>query len=143
MEQRVGTGVSRRRFLQFGVAASAGAALTGIEAMARVPERAQGAPMPRELPDIQFAIGPYLAPPVEIDGTKFGFGPVYTMFLTFTLRRAPRKEEQRAFERMLQKIEERYPFRADGVFTHTGERTSCIGPLHVRSSPSTRYSRWS
>lgn len=115
MDDRSGTGISRRRLLRVGALGATGAALGGLEALAVTPQRATAA-LPSTLPSIQHDIGRYLAPPVEIDGTKFGFGPVYTMFLTFTLTRTPKKADQRSLERALARIEERYPFRADGVF---------------------------
>lgn len=117
MYQGAEDGVSRRGVLRLGVLGATGAALAGLESLAITPTRASAA-LPTKLPDIQFAIGDYLAPPVEIDGTKFGFGPVYTMFLTFTLARAPKKGEQKELERVFSKIEQRYPFRAEGVFLH-------------------------
>lgn len=117
MYQEVEDGVSRRGVLKLGVLGLTGAALAGIESLGITPQRAEAA-LPTTLPDIQFAIGNYLAPPVEIDGTKFGFGPVYTMFLTFTLSRAPKKGEQKDLEKVFTKIEQNYPFRAEGVFMH-------------------------
>jgi hypothetical protein len=117
------SGPSRRTMLRLGLVGAAAAAFSGLDVMSPVQRLAYAAPV--ALPDIQFAIGAYLAPAVLIaepgapaGGTMFGFGPTYTLFLTAKLTRTPTKTDRAILEKALTTIEARYPFRADGVFTH-------------------------
>jgi hypothetical protein len=117
-------GVSRRAVLRAGTLAAA------VAAVATVGDPAYAAPPPgarfaSRLPDIQFDIAPFLAPPVRmverggpIGGTLFRSGPTYTLFLTAELRRTPTRPEQAALAHALDTIEGRYPFRQDGAFLH-------------------------
>jgi hypothetical protein len=74
----------------------------------------------RSLPDIQFAIDDYIAPARKLDGVKVRFPPVYTSYTTFTLTRTPTPADQANLARALDKVEQAYPFRPDGVFTTVG-----------------------
>ena len=118
MDKLLSPSLSRRALVKFGAAGFGSAALGLLEPLAFSIPRSVVATTPKELPDIQFAIGPYLPPPVEIDGTTFGFGPVYTMFLTIKLSRKLDKGDQRKLERVFQRIEDAYPHRIDGMFVH-------------------------
>ena len=118
------SGTSRRTLLRVGMVGAAAAALTGLDAISPI-QRLAYAAAPAAFPDIQFAIGPYLAPAVLIaepaapaGGTMFGFGPTYTLFLTAKLNKTPTKTDRTNLEKALTTIEARYPFRADGIFTH-------------------------
>ncbi|MDQ1733794.1 MAG: hypothetical protein QOH56_45 [Pseudonocardiales bacterium] len=114
---------SRRTMLRVGIVAAAVAALSGLDLAAPVQRQAFAAPP--VLPDIQFAIGSYLAPAVRITeagaptgGTMFGFGPVYTLFLTAKLTRMPTKADRLVLEQALRTVEAHYAFSASGVFSH-------------------------
>jgi len=114
---------SRRTMLRVGIVAAAAAALSGLDLASPVQRQAFAAPV--ALPDIQYAIGSYLAPAVLMSeegapagGTMFGFGPVYTLFLTAKLTRTPTKADRLVLEHALQTIEARYAFSASGVFSH-------------------------
>lgn len=114
----------RRRTLLKGAAAlGVTAATSSALQMLPVPARA-AAVLPGALPDIQFDIGAFLPPPVVVaepgapTGTMFGFGPVYTLFLTAQLLRTPTLADQRILDNALGRIEATYPFRPSGVFTH-------------------------
>jgi hypothetical protein len=116
-------GPSRRTMLRAGIVAATAAAFGGLELASPVQRQAFAAPA--ALPDIQYAIGSYLAPAVLIaepgapaGGTMFGFGPVYTLFLTAKLSRTPTKADRLVLEQALRTIEARYAFSASGVFTH-------------------------
>jgi hypothetical protein len=118
-----GGGISRRTLLR---AALAGGALAGLGALDTLsPVRRLAFAAPATLPDIQYAIGSYLAPAVVIAepgapaaGTLFGFGPTYTLFLTAVLTRTPSQSDRTVLGSALDTIEANYPFSADGVFTH-------------------------
>ncbi|MGZ4119454.1 MAG: DUF7405 family protein [Actinomycetota bacterium] len=67
--------------------------------------------------DIQFDIGRFTAPAKTIDGVLVRFGPVYTLFLTAKLVRAPSKTDQVVLGRTLDEIERAFPYSPSGVFT--------------------------
>jgi hypothetical protein len=87
-----------------------------LEAIGFAPKR-QALDAPGHLPNIQFDIGTYIAPAQSINGVPFQFGPVYTLFLTAKLRRAPTQHDQRALASALNTIEQAYAFSPSGVFT--------------------------
>jgi hypothetical protein len=107
--------ISRRRILQFG-AAGAGALVTRLDQRFTLPNRVPHQ-TPSRLPEIQFAIGDFLAPVRTIDGVGFRFGPTYTQFLPARLRRTPTMDERNALDEALDTIEATYAFAPDGVFT--------------------------
>jgi hypothetical protein len=84
--------------------------------LAAKPERPR--PWHRELPDIQFDIADFMPAPTEVDGVRFVFPPVYTIFLTARLARLPSRADQQTMEAALRAIEASYPYAPDGVFTH-------------------------
>jgi hypothetical protein len=103
-----------------GLTAGAAAVLDGAPPLRRAAHAA-----PAGLPQMQYAIEPFLAPPERITepgapagGTLFRFGPTYTAFVTATLTRMPTLADRAVLERALQTIETHFPFRPDGVFTY-------------------------
>ena len=76
-------GVTRRELLgraaRLGVAAST---LGSLELLARSPQRAQAEAS--ALPEVQYAIDPYIAPAQRHEGVKVRFAPVYTCFATIS-----------------------------------------------------------
>lgn len=115
------TPMSRRSFL--GSATTLGIAapnLRALTALASTPDRPV-TPAPRSpLPDIQFAINDYIAPAETLQGVTVRFPPVYTSFTTFTLTRTPTQADQATLAHALDVVEQRYPFRPNGVFTVLG-----------------------
>ncbi len=116
-------GMTRRSLLRGGVLAAAATALAALDGVP--PLRRLAFAAPPALPDIQYAIGPYLGPTVLIkdpgapaEGTVFGFGPTYTLFITAQLTRMPIASDRDVLEQALTTIERLYPFSASGVFTH-------------------------
>ena len=106
-----------------GVLGAAAAGLASLDSTSLFQRLAHAAPA--ALPDIQFAIGRYLGPAVRKSeagapkgGTMFGFGPTYTLFLTARLNRTPSQADRLTLEKALSTIEQRYAFRASGVFTY-------------------------
>ncbi len=73
------------------------------------------------LPDIQFQIGAYIAPPQTLnDGggnVVINQPPVHTVFTTATLNRAPTAADQKMLAAALNTIEANYPFAAGGIIT--------------------------
>jgi hypothetical protein len=117
-----GAGPTRRGVLQAGVALAAGGlvALDGVGPLARLAHAA-----PAALPDVQYAIGPYLAPAVRkteagapAGGTLFGFGPTYTLFVSARLTRTPTQADRLVLEKALATLESTFAFSASGLFTH-------------------------
>src|ERR1051326_6532400 len=110
--------LSRRAVLKYGALGLGIAAGTygALEAVGFAPLR-QSQAVPTRLPNIQFDIGNFIAPVQNIDGIPFQFGPVYTLFLTAKLRRAPTARDQRVLKSALDTIEQSYPFTPSGVFT--------------------------
>lgn len=106
---------SRRTVLKGSLMGLAGATLGVVAEPAWRPVRLAHA-APTDLPSIQFDIGSYLAPVETIDGIQFHFGPVFTLFLTARLRRAPARRDQTELGNALDTIEQRYPFSPTGVF---------------------------
>jgi hypothetical protein len=109
--------LTRRSLLQKAAGLGVGASTLGaLEAWAWVPERAAAA-SPPSLPDIQFAIGDFIAPAFTVDGVLVRFGPVYTTFATIDLGRTPTQADQSTVATALNRIEANYPFSPEGVFT--------------------------
>ena len=115
--------VTRRTLLRASAFGAAVAAVGALDVAPGIQRLAHAAPA--ALPDIQYAIGPYLAPAVRISepgapqgGTMFGFGPTYTLFLTAKLGRTPTKTDRLVLAKALATIESTYAFAASGVFTH-------------------------
>jgi hypothetical protein len=128
-------GLSRRGLLQAASAAVGLLALDGVAPLSRVAEAA-AAKAPAALPDIQFAIGPYLAPAVvkteagaPAGGTLFGFGPTYTLFLTARLTRTPTQADRLVLDKALATLEATYAFSASGVFTSVAYGLPYFGRL--------------
>jgi len=112
--------VSRRTVLKAGGTLGASvAALTVLDQLAWKPIR--GVAEAATLPDIQFDIGDFIAPALNVDdgggAVTVRFGPVYTVFVTATLRFAPSRNTQSVLDQGLRLIEAAYPFSPSGVFT--------------------------
>jgi hypothetical protein len=107
--------LTRRTLLQqaarLGVAAST---LGALELAALRPARASASTPP--LPEIQYAIEPFLAHPITVEHVEVRFAPVYTSFVTLALTRNPARADQEALARTLATIEAHYPFSPGGVF---------------------------
>lgn len=113
--------LSRRAVLKVGALGLASAATLGlVDGLAFLPKRvALAAPTAKGLPDIQFDIGNFIAPVQTINGLRFHFGPVFTLFVTARLTRTPTKQDQRVLSDALNAIEETYAFNPSGVFVFT------------------------
>ena len=100
VEDLFGRRLSRRTALKLGVAGAVASELALLEQLAWVPLRAQAAG--GTLPDIQFDIGKFIAPPVVLnDGAgnvTAGFGPVFATFTPAKLTRTPKQVDQRIRE---------------------------------------------
>ena len=109
------SGITRRTLLQraAGLGVSA-ATLSALDLLALAPTR-EALAARRRLPEIQYAIEPFIAPAVTEEGVQVRFGPLYSCFATFTLTRAPTLTDQTALEGALASIESSYPFSAEGV----------------------------
>jgi hypothetical protein len=118
--------VSRRKLLLTGGGlAAAFAGLEGMRHLASVPVRlavdpahghgAQAATA--TLPDTQFDLSAFASPALTIDGVVVSFPPVYTLFAPARLGSTPTQDDQRQLADALDRIEEVYPFAAQGVFT--------------------------
>lgn len=106
----------RRTLLKLGMFGLASASTAGIiESMAWLPRRVAHA-APDDLPDIQFNIGDYIAPAQTMHGINMRFGPVFTLFVTAKLLRTPGDRDRRILSDALDIIEDRYPFRPEGIF---------------------------
>jgi hypothetical protein len=118
--ERVGEteqGLTRRSLLQRGAALGlAGSTLGALELLARAPSRAEAA-RAGALPEIQYAIEPYIPPAVRAEGVAIRPGPVYTTFATIELARTPTLADQTTLASALASIESAYPFSPAGVFT--------------------------
>jgi hypothetical protein len=107
--------ISRRTALRAGGTIGATIALMNVlDVLAWKPIRATAEAA--TLPDIQFDIGNFIAPAQTINGVTVRFGPVFTLFVTGTLRRTPTKSDQTAWENAFRTIEAFYPFSPQGVF---------------------------
>jgi hypothetical protein len=111
--------VSRRTALKhLGVAGLTAASTIGVlESLAVAPTRIAHASAPANLPDIQFAIGPYMPPAKSIDGVLMALPPVFGFILTAQLTRTPTLADQQVLADALDTIETYYPFSPKGVFT--------------------------
>jgi hypothetical protein len=101
--------------LKLGMAGALGTELALVEGLAWTPQRLALAAAP--LPDIQFAIGDFIAPAQRFDGTLFRFGPVFTYFVPARLTRTPTKADRAVLAAALDTIERAYAFSPAGVFT--------------------------
>lgn len=111
--------VSRRQALRLGAMGLAASSLGLLDAVTWRPQRVLSDEV-ADLPSIQFDISDFTPPAVSIDGTLFRLGPVFTLFVTMRLTRAPTMADQQALENALATVEQRYSFSPSGVFT-------CIG----------------
>lgn len=109
--------VSRRTLIKLGLAGAAATTLAGIDSLAWIPKRIAQAVSNATVSDIQFDIGNFIAPVRTINNIPFSFGPVYTVFLTARLNRAPTRGDQSDLSRALTLIEEVFPFSPSGIFT--------------------------
>jgi hypothetical protein len=118
--------VSRRKLLLAGGGlAAAFAGLETLRQFASVPVRlsagsasghgAQAASA--ALSDIQFDLSAFASPALTINGVVVSFPPVYTLFAPAKLSSTPTQDDQRQLDDALDRIEEVYPFSAEGVFT--------------------------
>jgi hypothetical protein len=118
VETDAGAGqMTRRTLLQraagLGLAAST---LGALDLLALLPAR-EALAAKSTLPEIQFQIEKFIAPPVKMEGVRARFGPLYTMFATFTLERTPIQTDQATLAAALARIEASYSFSPSGVFT--------------------------
>lgn len=108
--------ISRRSILRAGALGVAAATFGAFDLIHR-PAR-ETLPETGSTPsDIQFDIGRFVAPAKTIEGVLVRFGPVYTLFITAKLMRAPSRADQAALAGVLDEIERIYPFTPSGVFT--------------------------
>jgi hypothetical protein len=127
--------ISRRTALKAGGTIGATIALmNALDVLAWKPIRATAEAA--TLPDIQFDIGNFIAPAQTIDGVTVRFGPVFTLFVTGTLRRTPTRSDQTAWENAFRTIETVYPFSPKGVFLFVA-----YGIPYFRRLPSSVLSR--
>jgi hypothetical protein len=110
--------VTRRSLLKFGMAGALASQLTLLEQAAWLPQRMTLAAS--ALPDIQHAIGNFIAPAFTQDGVLVRFGPVFTLFIPARLRRTPTQRDAQAMTSALNTIESVFPFSPAGVFTFVG-----------------------
>jgi len=111
--------LSRRRGFRLGTLGLVASVLGRLEGAALPTVRA-GQATPSALPDIQFDIADYTPPSESVDGTLFRFPPVFTLFVTLKLARTPTIADQQHLSDALSTVEDRYPFKPDGMF-------ACIG----------------
>lgn len=118
--------VSRRKLLLAG--GGLAAAFTGLEGLrqfASVPVRLAVDPASgygaraasAAVSDIQFDLSAFASPALTINGVVVSFPPVYTLFAPARLSSTPTQDDQRQLDDALDRIEEVYPFAAQGVFT--------------------------
>ena len=109
--------VTRRGVLsQGGALAVAIGALQMTRSLAFVPHR----PLVKAQPsDIQFDIAAFMAGPPRTygSGVRFQMPPVHSVFLTGRLLRAPARADQAEMRRILQVLEQYYPWGAAGLVT--------------------------
>ncbi len=109
-------GLTRRTLLRraagLGVTAST---LGALELLATLP--AQSLAAGSALPEVQFQIEKLLPRPVKSEGVRARFSPVYTLFATIALTRAPTASDQATLAQALAQVEQSYPFSPGGVFT--------------------------
>jgi len=129
-----GPRLSRRNALKAGFGVAAAAQLALIEQTAFTPQRAFAATkaplspaVPRaaatnSLPDIQFAIGPFIAPPVTLnDGAgnvQAQFGPIFQYFVPAKFLRTPVPNDINGMDYALNTIEDFFPFSPSGAIVH-------------------------
>jgi hypothetical protein len=109
--------VTRRGVLGLGGAlAVAIGALQMTRSLSAVPRRA---PVTAEPSDIQFDIAAFMAGPPRTygSGVSFQMPPVHTVFVTGRLLRAPARADQAEMLRVLQMLEQYYPWGAAGLVT--------------------------
>lgn len=112
--------VTRRGALsQGGALAVAIGALRMTRSLAVVPRRTAVTAQPS---DIQFNIAAFMAGPPQTfgSGVLFQMPPVHTVFLTGRLLRAPTRADQAEMGRVLQVLEQYYPWGAGGLVTFVG-----------------------
>jgi hypothetical protein len=116
--------IDRRSVLRAAGALGLTAGVAGVLDATPVPRR-QALAAPAGLPEMQYAIEPFLAAPERLTepgapagGTVFRFGPTYTAFITASLTRMPTLADRAVLEQALRTIETHFPFRPDGVFMH-------------------------
>jgi hypothetical protein len=113
-------GVTRRGVLsQGGALAVAVGALRMTRSLTVVPHRA---PVTAQPSDIQFDIAAFMPGPPRTygSGVLFQMPPVHTVFLTGRLLRAPARADQAEMQRVLQVLEQYYPWGASGLVTFVG-----------------------
>jgi hypothetical protein len=108
--------VSRRSLLKLGAAGAIATQLTLLEQAAWLPQRLAMA-AGSSLPDIQHAIGNFIAPAFSENGVMVRFGPVFTLFVPARLTRTPNRHDQAVLANALNIIEEVFPFSPSGIFT--------------------------
>jgi hypothetical protein len=107
--------MDRRRFLKLSTATALSVpTIAALENVAPFTREAIAQSTPS---DIQFAIGPFIAPAQTVNGVQVQFGPIYTMFVTARLNRTPTRTDQTNFRSALNIIEQNFPWRASGIFT--------------------------
>jgi hypothetical protein len=120
--------VTRRTAIKGAAAVAAAAAtLEAVGSLAFKPERAgaAGAVTPSaitpNLPDIQFDIGAFLGGGAHgvqtINGVQVQFGPVFTVFSTYSMSRNPTRGDQAEMARALDTLENTWAFSPSGLMT--------------------------
>ena len=116
-EQDEPAGLTRRTLLRraagLGITAST---LGALELLATLPAQSLAA-TGSALPEVQFQIEKRLPRPVKSEGVRARFSPVYTLFATIALTRAPTASDQATLAQALAQVEQSYPFSPAGVFT--------------------------
>ena len=108
--------ITRRGVLGGGGALAVAIGALGVtRSLSTVPHRAQATASPS---DIQFDITPFLAGPRTYGtGVSFQMPPVHTVFLTARLLRTPTRTDQAEMRRVLEALEQYYPWGAAGLVT--------------------------
>jgi hypothetical protein len=107
---------SRRTFIAGGSVATAVAALELTSSLATTPARANADTLTPS--DIQFDIGNFIAAAQTYEGITYQMPPVHTVFLTAQLKRTPTKADRTELKRALTKLENAYPWGAEGLVTY-------------------------
>ena len=115
MEETLRRAISRRTALKLGAAGVLASEAAMLEQLATMPNRLAMA-AGTTLPDIQFAIGDFIAPAFTVNGVLVRFGPVYTTFTPARLTRNPTRTDQQVLASALNTIEAVFPFSPSGVF---------------------------
>ncbi len=108
-------GLTRRTLLKraagLGIAAST---MSALDLLALAPQRSLAAP--RALPEVQYAIEPFIARAISKEGVRARLPPVYSTFATIALSRTPTQADQQLLAGALARVESSYAFAPSGIF---------------------------